>query len=211
MGKLLQGILGGVSGKVGNVIGSSWKGIPVIKARPLSVANPRTALQVAQRGKMANCVAFAQQILTTIVKPLWDRFAQQQSGFNAFISRNIALFESELPSPPSELKISVGKMAAAQGLSITAGAGVAEVEIEWDDDSGEGLKLGSDEAYLLLINGNNKEMVVSSADVVRSEQYVAVNFETPLQTGDVLHAYLAFRRADGTVVSDTAYASETVA
>ena len=211
MGKLLQGILGGVSGKVGNVIGSSWKGIPVIKARPLSVANPRTALQVAQRGKMANCVSFSQQILTTIIKPLWDRFAQQQSGFNAFISRNIALFESELPSPPSELKISVGKMAAAQGLVITAAAGVKEVEIEWDNDSGEGLKLDSDEAYLLVINSNNKEMVVSSADVVRSDQYVTVNFETQLQAGDVLHAYLAFRRADGTVVSDTAYSSETVA
>ena len=27
MGKIAQGILGGLSGKVGNVIGGSWKGI----------------------------------------------------------------------------------------------------------------------------------------------------------------------------------------
>ena len=48
MGILKQGILGGFSGKVANVVGTSWKGIAVIKAMPLSVANPKTAGQVAQ-------------------------------------------------------------------------------------------------------------------------------------------------------------------
>jgi hypothetical protein len=42
MGKISQGILGGISGKVGNVIGGSWKGIDYIRVKPSSVANPRT-------------------------------------------------------------------------------------------------------------------------------------------------------------------------
>jgi len=40
MGKINQGILGGFSGKVGNVIGGNWKGIDYMRVKPASVANP---------------------------------------------------------------------------------------------------------------------------------------------------------------------------
>ena len=42
MGKINQGILGGVSGQVGNVIGGTWKGIDYLRIKPSSVANPKT-------------------------------------------------------------------------------------------------------------------------------------------------------------------------
>lgn len=42
MGTIKQGILGGFSGKVGTVIGSSWKGISYMRSRAQSVKNPRT-------------------------------------------------------------------------------------------------------------------------------------------------------------------------
>src|SRR5690606_508733 len=42
MGIIKQGILGGFSGKVGNVVGASWKGIDYIRSLPSSVSNPRT-------------------------------------------------------------------------------------------------------------------------------------------------------------------------
>ena len=51
MGKISQGILGGVSGKVGNVVGGSWKGIDYLKIMPASVANPQTPAQMDQRSK----------------------------------------------------------------------------------------------------------------------------------------------------------------
>jgi hypothetical protein len=40
MGKINQGILGGFSGKVGNVVGGSWKGIEYMRVIPASIANP---------------------------------------------------------------------------------------------------------------------------------------------------------------------------
>ena len=33
MGKISQGILGGVSGTVGNVVGGSWKGISYLRVK----------------------------------------------------------------------------------------------------------------------------------------------------------------------------------
>lgn len=53
MGVISQGILGGVSGKVGNVVGASWKGIDYLRIKPSNVANPRTEGQVSQRTKFA--------------------------------------------------------------------------------------------------------------------------------------------------------------
>ena len=63
MATIKQGILGAFSGKVGSVVGSSWKGIAIMKALPASVANPRTAKQVIQRSKMSSAVAFAKEVL----------------------------------------------------------------------------------------------------------------------------------------------------
>jgi hypothetical protein len=48
MGTIKQGILGGFSGKVGTVIGGSWKGISYMRSIPQSVKNPRTDGQVNQ-------------------------------------------------------------------------------------------------------------------------------------------------------------------
>jgi hypothetical protein len=211
MGILKQGILGGISGSVGNVTGSSWKGIAVIKAKPLSVANPKTSAQVAQRGKFSNAVAFAKEILSAVIKPLWDRFAQQKSGFNAFIQENIDLFASAMPSTPADLVISKGKMEKTVIASVVPSAGSNEVGITWADDSGEGMKLATDVPFAVVVNETTEEIVGYSGEgsVDREDLSVTVSLDS-VSTGDVLRCYLAFRRADGTVVSNTDYDTQTV-
>ena len=89
MAIIKQGILGGFSGKIGNIVGSSWKGIAIMKTKPLSVANPKTAAQVAQRTAFSESVTIATQILADVIKPLWDRFSERKSGYNGFIQYNI--------------------------------------------------------------------------------------------------------------------------
>jgi len=214
MGILKQGILGGFSGKVANVVGSSWKGIAVIKAKPLSVANPKTASQVAQRSKFANCVAFAQAILSSVIKPLWDRFASKQSGFNAFISANIDLFADVVPGTPADLVISSGKMA-----STAIGTAVFDISddllsIGWTDDTGEGFKLESDVPFYVVVNETKEEVFGFdlTGAVVRADESASFegDYLGSLGSGDTAYLYQAFRRADGTIVSDTAYKAITV-
>jgi len=208
MGKISRGILGGFSGKVANVVGSSWKGIAYMKSLPLSVANPRTSGQIAQRTKFANTVAFASEILSTIIKPLWDRFAQSQSGYNAFVQANIDLFEGALASPPEDLKISQGKMDSTAITLIEAEAGSSNISVDWPQDGGEGLKLDTDLAYFLLVNETQGNFGVLAGTKTRDGEDPAVAMPTALVAGDVMRGYLAFKRADGTVVSNTAYATE---
>lgn len=212
MGVIKRGILGGVSGSIGNVVGSSWKGIAVLKAKPLSVANPKTAAQVAQRGKMTNVVAFSKEILTQIIKPLWDRFAQQQSGFNAFIKANIDLFAAAMPSPAADLVISSGKMESTAIAAVVDSLATDQIDIGWGDDSGTGLKLTSDIPYVVIVNVTKEEVVAAngvSGSVDRSDTSLTVDVPSDWIAGDTYASYLAFKRADGTVVSDTAYSSDS--
>lgn len=53
MAKYNQGILGAFSGKVGSVVGGSWRGVAYIRSRPAKVSNPRTAAQTAVRQRLA--------------------------------------------------------------------------------------------------------------------------------------------------------------
>ncbi|WP_412560608.1 DUF6266 family protein [Winogradskyella sp. MIT101101] len=85
MGKIAQGILGGLSGKVGNVIGGSWKGIDYIRIKPSSVANPRTVGQVNQRTKFTATLEFLQAV-KPFIKLGYKGLAVKKTEFNAAMS-----------------------------------------------------------------------------------------------------------------------------
>ncbi len=209
MGVIKRGILGGFSGKVANVIGSSWKGIAVMKAMPLSVANPNTAAQVAQRTKMTNAVAFAKVILVTIIKPLCDRFASGQSGFNLFIQRNISLFTVADPAPASNLILSIGNVTPTQDLTIAGQMSDGQCDLAWTDNTGVGNALATDVPHIVIYNQNRNTFVIE-ANGSRSD--AGVGFDLPEGTilGDTLQLWMSFRRLDGTQVSNTGYATTIV-
>lgn len=211
MGIIKRGILGGFSGKVANIVGSSWKGIAVMKSLPLSVANPRTTAQVEQRTKFSNVVAFSKEILTTVIKPLWDRFAQQQSGFNAFISTNIDLFDDEIPDPAADLIISQGKMEQTSITNITVTIPEVNILVEWDT-AVSGLKLASDIPYIVFVNGTSGEVrgFDLTGAATRNDGSTELNLQGFFSTGDTGNFYLAFKREDGTVVSNTFWDSGTI-
>jgi hypothetical protein len=210
MAVMKQGILGGLQNKIGSVVGSSWKGIAVLKSKPLSVANPKTAAQLAQRAKMTNIVAFAVIILADIIKPLWDRFASKMSGYNDFVTTNIALFAAAMPSPVASFQISKGKMAATVPSSVVCDVSNNTSVISWVDDTGEGLKLTTDQAFVVMFNATLGKVSFAAALDARGDS--STNCLNPVGTvvGNAVHCYLAFRRVDGTVVSNTGYKIATV-
>lgn len=210
MAVMKQGILGGLQNKIGSVVGSSWKGIAVLKSKPLSVANPKTAGQIAQRTKMTNIVAFAQIILADLIKPLWDRFASRMSGYNDFVQANIALFAAAMPSPVANFILSKGKMAETAITTAVADISDHRLALEWVDDSGQGLKLATDTVYALGFDANTGDVFFSAGVVTRADANVNITFPATVLIGHAVHAYLAFRRADGTVVSNTTYKVATV-
>lgn len=86
MGKIKKGILGGFSGRVGNVIGGSWKGIDYMRSEATSIADPKTAKQLEQRSKFRVAVEFAKQVVPVINIGL-KQYATKRSEFNYLVSK----------------------------------------------------------------------------------------------------------------------------
>lgn len=200
MGVIKQGILGGFSGKVANVVGTSWKGIAVMKALPLSVANPRTAAQVAQRNKMAACVAMLQPILSQVIKPLNDRFAGKMSGFNYALQASIAAFEDEGSlSNPENFKISRAANKAQLVDAIAAEAKITKLKVTWTSDAGKGYALASDKCFLVGYCVDSGSFAVSTS-AIRSAGQAYLEFpDGDFEAGSPVEVWMAFLRADGTV------------
>ena len=85
MGTIKQGILGGFSGKVGTVIGSSWKGISYMRGQAQHVKNPRSSGQMDQRTKFNLVLNFLQPNVPYI-RIGYKSQAAKQTEFNAAMS-----------------------------------------------------------------------------------------------------------------------------
>lgn len=208
MGVIKQGILGGYSGKVGPTVGSSWKGIAVMKTKPLSVANPRTAGQVAQRDKFSHIVADSRKILTETIKPLWDRFAQKQSGYNAFVSENIKFYTPAGMANYADVKMSIGSLVGGDTATFTVQQGAGTVTFNWVDNSGQGNALGTDKVYIVIQNNNTGVIEGFTSAEIRTEVQSVKNNGMVINPGDVISGYISFLRADGSIVSTSNFGSD---
>ena len=204
MGVIKRGLLGGFSGKVANVVGSSWKGIAVIKSLPLSVANPKTAGQVTQRSYMSEIVSFAKEILVSMIKPLNDRFASGQSGYNLFVQRNIQTMAGDIQANFTDLVVSSGTLPPLTGASITRSATNNRVTIDYDDVDLGPNGLASDEIYAFFKNFNTGEVVSRVAQDTRGGSgSLQINSTEGFTVADQIGVCIMTRRADGTQVSNT--------
>ena len=154
MGKIGRGILGGVSGKVANVVGSRWKGIDYIRAKPQSVANPRTLLQVNQRTKFALVLRFLQPNLN-FIKIGYKNYAVKKSQFNSAMSyilnNAITGVSPDFEIDYSMALLSRGNLAGALNpvFDLTT---PGQVQFSWDDNSAEGNALATDKVMVVAFN-----------------------------------------------------------
>lgn len=139
MGIIKQGILGGFSKKVGSVVGTSWKGIAVMKSMPLSVVNPKTTAQVNQRNAFKLTALVASAMLTPTIQDCWNRWAKRMSGYNAFIKTNVDIMKAQASNLGAFLMnmiVSNGEL-TLPSLSGTTSAGENSITFNatWDDNA----------------------------------------------------------------------------
>lgn len=204
MATFKQGILGGFSGKVGGVIGSSWKGIDTMRSQPSSVTNPRTNAQVANRSRFKSVSQLAAAMLTTIVKPLNDRFAQKMSGFNDFCQRNASAFDALGAFIPANLVLSRGKLSAPSDLAQQA-SGYDEAIVEFSPILSGSFDAFTDKVYGVVIGKNGDVFGVCTGSDTRADGTVNIATTAGRSLTDPGTLYISFLRADGTQVSNSSY------
>lgn len=192
MAKITKGILGGVAGKVGNVVGGRWKTTDYIRSYVIP-ANPRTAGQISQRAKMTNIVAFAKLILGSIINAYWDPFLKAVSGYNQFIKKNID--SAAAPITYSGMKMSEGKLLATAIATATYNTGTGEYILTWDSSAISNQK--STDPLVVLIYSEEVASFFQSIEVLtRTDATIADTITTGLDPAK-LHAYMFFSQYDG--------------
>jgi hypothetical protein len=205
MGRIKQGILGGFSGKVGTVIGASWKGGSYMRARPLHTRNPRTAGQVAQRTRFALTMTLLRP-LTALLRVGWALRAVGQTPFNAAMAytvRNVVAGSyPDWEIDPAKFKISVGALAPAANPAAVAEA--TTLTFTWDDNSGTGSAKHTDRILVAAVNLDRRQAAYDLEAGTRQDATCQL-FCPADWAGETVDAYIGFISEDGREIADSCH------
>lgn len=207
MGIIKKGILGGFSGKVGSVVGASWKGIDYIRSLPTTVNNPRTPAQVTQRNKFSAVVNFLSKI-SPLLKIGFRDYANRQTAFNAAMSYNLL---NAVTEESGEFEMDYSKVLVTRGKLYRPKSGEVafmndEITVAWDSDfSGNGSF--TDSAIVLLYNTTKNEAVIENDKSERNQGVVGLTFPEYWK-GDTVENFVSFISEDGKLISDSLYVGQ---
>jgi hypothetical protein len=193
MATIKSGILGNVSGKVGNVVGGTWKGINYLRTMPAGISNPNTELQASQRLKFSTVAKFLQPI-TEFIRVGYKTQAVKMTASNAAFSYN---FHNALAGDFPDYSIdyphamvSRGNLAGAINPACTS-TEAAKIHMSWEMIAGTGQASETDTAIFVICNADKQEAVYSLNAGTRSDGGLDVTLPASY-SGDTVHCYIAF-------------------
>ena len=210
MGKIKPSALGTLSGTVGDVIYGTWKGVPYIRTKPVSISNPRTEAQQSQRAKFALGMRFLKPS-TGFIRMGYKKYAVKKSASNAALSY---ILSNAITGSYPDYRIDYARVLVSRGSlmpPVNAQAGIANgaVQILWDDNSTSGSAKLSDKALAIVINPDYGEAVYKIAGASRTSGMETLDLPSGA-SGDQVVVYLGFVSDDGKEVSDSVYAGSVM-
>lgn len=218
MGKIKQGILGGVSGRVGNVVGGSWNGVSYLRSLPAVVRQTNSVAQTMQRERFALMGSFLRP-LSGLLKIGFRAEANGITAFNAAFALNFrnALTETDgiAGIDFSKALLSKGNLPGAVGVAVSS-PDAGQLVLEWQNNSGSGGAAATDYMFYALVEPESLEAVYVLNAGTRGAGSISV--APPLQfAGKTVHAYIGFFSVDSLVssvpkngIANSAYAGEVL-
>lgn len=203
MGTIKQGILGDISGKVGNVVGYHRNGKNHVRVKAEKVKNPRTKEQQAQRSKFTVALAFLKAV-NPFIRMGYRNYAQGRSAYNVAMSylmkRAVTERGEEAVLDFERAMVSIGFLMPATGASCTRSA--EAMNFLWEDNSHCGNADGTDLVMLLVYNKEKEEAVYQTDAATRADGQATLPLPGEWKD-DALVSYLSFCTADGEEVANS--------
>lgn len=205
MAKFNEGINGPFSGKVGKVIGCSWKGIPYIRALPKKRSSKPSEKEMVSRKKWALSQQWLQPVLP-IVQIGFKGYTLKSEGFVAAKSYLMKhAFEgegSEIRINPALVKISAGNLPLPLIIQATRQDEYL-VQFTWDTAHPNDEASSYDQVMLLAYDVDNGETDYSLPGELRKKGSAILEL-SPYDPG-TYHLYAAFVAYDRGRQSDSIY------
>ncbi len=204
-----KGILGPAAGKVGDVIGSSWNGIPYFRARPVSYHDAKTPTQLNNRMKMTVTQKFLKTI-TPYLRIGFRNYAVGQSAYNAAASytRNNALLitEDNVSIDPAKVLVSRGNLPCAYACEAKA-TDADSITFSWDAKEMQEGAEADDIAMPMAYNLSKMEATYSTQGFLRANGEASIKIPDKWK-GDSLSCFIAFASQNSKAVSNSEYLGE---
>ena len=204
MGRLVNGINGPIQGKVGAVVGSSWKGIPYIKAAYKKRTKNISNKELENRRKFALSQEFLQPLLE-VVRVGFKDFSPRSEGFVAAKSHLLLhAMEGEGADRvinPALVKISHGDLPLSGNISVSL-TEPGRLQFTWDTAYVEG---GHNRDQVLLLAYDVDKGLASHILYGQFRFTGADQLAIASGSGYTYHLYLAFIAHDRSRQSHSKY------
>jgi hypothetical protein len=198
MGIITQGIVGGVCGKTGPLIGSSWKGRAVLRAKPMHKKNKKysqSQLDQQEKFKLMRDFLIGVEYLLLLA---YKTGGKLRNGFQEAFSVNLRDAITGAVSPfainYSNIKLSDGGISVLPAPVVTAETGNI-VKLVWHH------VLNS----LLKASDADKAVAVLYSDLTARRSTGELLFNAATFTGKNVHIWFLFLSDDETKASKSQY------
>lgn len=207
MSVISQGILGGFSGKTGPVIGSSWRGKPVMKAKPIFKKNRTfTVPQQNQQEKFKLMTSFLSSI-DYLLNGTYKKAGKAKSGYQEAFAENLknAVLGEESPFSVNypNVKLAHGSIPFLSAVTCQAETD-NRVKFSWNLITDPGKKASeADRAIAVLYCEEMAMFITSDFTHRRSEQELLVDATS--FSGKEVHSWFFFLSDNEAMASVSRY------
>jgi Family of unknown function (DUF6266) len=205
MAKLLSGINGPFSGKVGTVVGYLWKGKAVMRGLPRERSGGPSPAQMQQHAKFALMHKFLRPLLS-FLNVTYSSVAVQMTGFSKAFSYNV---KNSITGTHPELGIDYSRVMLSQGdLQNVLSAEVivsadGKLVFSWKDNSGTGSAKTTDQAFVAVYCEELNQWVYELNPVARKAGNCTI--DVTKMKGREVHTYIGFISNDGKDATNSLY------
>lgn len=211
MARFLKGITGAYSGKVGSVIGSSWRNVDYVRSLSKRSNKPASEDQLAQRMRFALAVSFLSPIKDLLKLGYSDTVQTRSTAYNKAL-QNLLAYGITGTYPSLELDYSAviiakGSLANLMGVHWSETA-PQEVTLNWTMETNR-FNAFSDDSVILLMYNKEKNFFSILESGTREDGTLSFTFPETY-TGDHVVGWVFAGHRDGVKTSGSYYLGEIV-
>lgn len=211
MGTYQSGAFGSFSGKIGDVVGSKWKNINVVRNYPHKRSKPPGVAEVQHRDKFAFVMRFIGQAME-LIKVGYGGVSGSVNAENMAFKHNFGMAVKGT-HPDFELDYEQVRLSNCMKMDCVMRPQIKVfsaqiVKVTWVlDEHANRHTSSTDKAYVLLYH-SLKNRAVSSCGQVNREALEVEIFVPDSFVGDVVQCWMFFASENGKLVSETSYVGE---
>jgi Family of unknown function (DUF6266) len=199
-----NGILGSFSGKIGSVVFTTWKGIPVIRSKPIRKKINPSPLQEQQRAKFKLISGFLKP-LKDLLNQTFHQSAMGMSWFNKALSENKSAIIGNYPLTAIDypkILLSKGKLPLGEPPTISSQES-GKLLLTWKKGDGIDRDLTEGSAFIAAYQEELNRWIIGQYDISSGITTCVLDVEPFVDKG--VQTYIGFISKNSSKKSESRY------